>query len=302
MAKSRKKISPKIEKLYPVILCGFIGYAIADVGVLYFREKMIPQNAPPPSLNRRFNEEFISRGNYNPIAGRNMFAANGEIPEAIYDKSKGDLTPKDNEPIPSQLPLNLIGTLVHSNPAKSLAAIEIRGKQGVISYTVDKDIDNFAKVTKIERQKVIFRNLNSNQLEYIEMKKDGKLAFGASKGISNENEEVQKVNDNTFVVKKADILKYTNNLSSILMDARTTPNRDPGTGAINGFRLLDMKPGSIYEKLGLQRMDVLKSVNGTPVTSAAKAMELYNSLKNDPNIKLGIERNGKNEEFTYNVQ
>ena len=86
------------------------------------------------------------------------------------------------------------------------------------------------------------------------------------------------------------------------MDARTTPNRDPGTGAINGFRLLDMKPGSIYEKLGLQRMDVLKSVNGTPVTSAAKAMELYNSLKNDPNIKLGIERNGKNEEFTYNVQ
>lgn len=301
MAKSKKKISPKIEKLYPIILCGFIGYALADIGILYFREKMIPQNAPPSGANRRLSDSFVSRGVYNPISGRNMFAANGEIPEAIYDKSKGDLTPKDNEPIPSQLPLNLVGTLVHSNPAKSLAAIEIRGKPGVISYTTDKEVESFAKITKVERQKVIFRNLSTNQLEFIEMKKDGKLAFGASKAPTTDD-EVHQVSENNFVVQKSDVLKYTSNLSSIIMDARTTPNRDPGTGAINGFRLLDMKPGSIYEKLGLKRMDVLKSVDGTPITSAAKAMELYNALKNSPKISLEIERNGKSETLTYDIQ
>lgn len=108
--------------------------------------------------------------------------------------------------------------------------------------------------------------------------------------------------DNNFVIKRADLSKYTNDLSSILMQARAVPNRDPGTGAINGFRLLDMQPGSIFEQLGMQRMDVIKSVDGTPVDSPAKAMELYNTLKNAPKLSLQIERNGKTETMTYNIQ
>lgn len=302
MAKSSKKIPPQIEKAYPYILCGIISFALADLGILYFRDKLLPSGQLMQVSGTRFGNNYIPQSTYGSIAARNMFAADGVIPDPIYDTSKGTLAPADNEPIPSQLPLNIIGTLVHSNPNKSIVAIEIKGKQGVNSYTVDKEIDNFAKVIKIERQKVIIRNLSNNQLEYLEMKKDAKLAFGASKPETQGSQEVQQVGDNTFVVKKDDILKYTNNLSSILMDARTVPNRDPGTGQINGFRLLDMKPGSIYEQLGLQRMDVLKSVDGTPITSAAKAMELYNALKSAPRISLQIERNGKTETLTYDVR
>ena len=96
-------------------------------------------------------------------------------------------------------------------------------------------------------------------------------------------------------------MKYTNDLSSILMQARAVPNREPGTGNINGFRILDMQQDSIFSQLGLQRMDVIKSVDGTPVDSPAKAMELYNTLKNSPKVTLQVERNGKNESMTYNI-
>jgi general secretion pathway protein C len=232
-----------------------------------------------------------------------MFASSGVIPDALVDKSKGAEAQKEADPVPSQLPLTLIGTLVHSNPDKSLAAIEVRGKQGVISYNPGKEIEGMASIMKVERQKVIFRNLNSNRLEYIEMKKDGKVAFGASRPSSGgDSKEVQKMGDNNFVIKRADLLKYTNDLSSILMQARAVPNREPGTGNINGFRILDMQPGSIYEQLGIQRMDVIKSVDGTPVDSPAKAMELYNTLKNSPKVTLQVERNGKTETMTYNIQ
>ena len=49
-------------------------------------------------------------------------------------------------------------------------------------------------------------------------------------------------------------------------------------GQVDGFTLVDIMPGSIYEQLGLQRNDVIKGVNGEGVNSPTKAMELYKSL------------------------
>ena len=85
------------------------------------------------------------------------------------------------------------------------------------------------------------------------------------------------------------------------MQARAVPNRDPNTGEINGFRILDMQEGSIFSQLGLNRMDVLKGVNGEPVDSIQKAMELYNTMKNSGQVKLLIERGGKDQTNVYDV-
>lgn len=301
-SKTPKNQRPPFEKWYSYLLFAFVGYCVADLSILAYRDRMLPQSAPPSHPKAPPPDNYISSGAYNSITTRNIFASNGVIPDALVDKTKGT-EQKENEPVPSQLPLTLIGTLVHSNPNKSIAAIEVRGKNQVVSYSPGKEIEGMAAITKVERQKVIFRNLNSNRLEYLEMKKEGnKVAFGSGAKSSPGGKDVQKVGDNTFAIKRADLLKYTNDLSSILMQARAVPNREPGTGAINGFRVLDMQPGSIYEQLGIQRMDVIKSVDGTPVDSPAKAMELYNTLKNSSKLSIQVERNGKNETMTYNIQ
>lgn len=304
ISRNPKNQRPPFERWYAYILFVFVGYCIADLAILAYRDRMLPQSAPPSHPKSAQIDSSVSRGAYNSITSRNMFASNGQIPDALMDKSKGAEAQKEDEPVPSQLPLNLIGTLVHSNPEKSIAAIEVRGKNQVVSYSPGKEIEGMASILKVERQKVIFRNLNSNRLEYIEMKKEGnKVAFGGARPMGGgTGREVMKTGENNFTIKRADLLKYTNDLSSILMQARAVPNREPGTGNINGFRLLDMQPGSIYEQLGLQRMDVIKSVDGTPVDSPAKAMELYNTLKNSPKVTLQVERNGKNETMTYNIQ
>lgn len=298
-----KNKRPPFEGWYSYILFIFVGFCIADLAILAYRDRMLPQSAPAARPKTQRFDTGVSRGAYNGIASRNIFSSSGVIPDALVDKNKENQQ-KEADPVPSQLPLSLIGTLVHSNPEKSIAAIEVKGKNQVISYTPGKEIEGMASILRVERQKVIFRNLNSNRLEFIEMKKEGsKVAFGAGKTSPLvTGKEVQKVGDNNFSIKRADLLKYTNDLSSILMQARAVPNREPGTGNINGFRILDMQPGSIYEQLGLQRMDVIKSVDGTPVDSPAKAMELYNSLKNSPKVTLQVERNGKNETMTYNIQ
>lgn len=289
-----------LEKYYPYVLFIFMGYCIADISLLAYRDLLLPSGTPPARPPKNLNMPNLPRGNYNIVTTRNIFSPDGIIPEAL--RQLGEDGKKDLPPVLSSLPLNLVGTMVHSNPNKSIAAIEFKSKNMVMSVVVGREIDGIVSIEHIERQKVIFRNLNTGSLEYIEMKKDGKVAFGASSNLTTTGKEIIKTGENTFSLKRTDLLKYTNDLTSLLMQARAVPNRVPGTGEINGFRILDMQPGSVYEQLGLQRMDVIKSVNGTPVDSPAKAMELYTALKLESKINIQVDRSGKTENLNYNIQ
>lgn len=292
-----------ISKLAVYALLAFIAFSLADLTIIYFRDLMIPDQAPPKKMMQQKPQAFVDRSQFSVIINRNLFSASGIIPDPI-NLSKTLPGKKDNDPVPSKLPINVIGTLVHSNPKKSIAALEVKSKNMSGSFSTGADIEGLATIEKIERNVVFIRNSSSGVLEYIELSKAGtKVAFGASKPEATKpGKEVLSVGNNTFAIKRSDLLKYTNDLSSVLMQARAVPNRDPNTGEINGFRVLDMQPGSIYEQLGLQRMDVIKGVNGEPVDSVQKAMEMYNTLKNGTQVKMQIERGGKTETFTYDVK
>lgn len=303
-AGKNKSQRPPLEKAYPYLLAVFIGYCAADLGILQFRDRMLPTSAPAARPKPPPPDNTTGRGAYNGILSRNIFSESGSIPDALAAKGQENQQ-KEEAPVLSSLPLNLVGTLVHSNPDKSIASIEVKSQNKVLPFRPKEDVAGLASIVSVERERVIIRNSNSNRLEYIEMKKpSAKLSFGS--GVKptapGGGKDVQKMGDNTYAIKRSDLLKYTNDLSSVLMQARAVPNRVPGTGEINGFRLLDIQPGSIFEQLGLQRMDVIKGVDGNPVDSPAKAMELYNALKNSSKLGLQIERNGKTETLNYNIQ
>lgn len=299
---SNKYDSKKISRIALYILLVFTAYTFADLAIIYFRDLMLPTQAPPKKNSVAKPPSYAGRTQYGAISNRNLFSSSGTMPEPIF-AGKGGPIRSENDPIPSQLPLGVIGTLVHSNPAKSIAAIELKSKKTTGSYSTGADIDNMAVVERIERNRVVIRNNSTGVLEFIEMKSTGAVSFAeASKsGGTPGKKDVLNVGNNTFAIKRADLMKYINDLSSVLMDARAVPNRDPNTGEINGFRILDIKPGSVYEQLGLQRMDVLKGVNNEPVDSVQKAMEMYNTLKNGNQVKIQVERGGKTETFTYNI-
>lgn len=300
---SKNQKSKKLFKLTLYALLLFIAFTVADLGIVFLREWMIPNQAPPKKVVASKPRAYVDRSRYSVIANRNLFSSTGIMPDAITLVKKEE-EKKENVPVPSKLPITIIGTLVHSDPFKSIVALEIKSKNMTGSFPTGADVAGLAKIEKIERNIIFIRNNSSGALEYIEMNKgDSKVAFGASKPeVSKPAKEVLSVGDNTFAIKRSDLLKYTNDLSSVLMQARAVPNIDPNTGEINGFKVLDMQPGSIYEQLGLQRMDVIKGVNGEPVDSIQKAMEMYNTLKNGSQVKMQIDRGGKTETFTYDIK
>lgn len=292
-----------LERWYPLIVSTFVGYCLADLAILYIRPSMLPTKAPPAKQASPIFDQAPPRGGYNTITSKNIFNWDGTIPDPLTPKGGPAKPGEEQIPVLSQLPLNLIGTIVHSAAEKSVASIELKSKNQTISVRIKAEIDNMAEILKIERNKVTFRNLNNNQLEYIEIQSKGKISFSGSALISkaSSDEEVKAVAPNQFTLKRGDVLKYTNNLASLLQQARSAPHKNPQTGEIDGFTILDYQPGSIYEKLGLQRMDVLKAVNGEPVDSPAKAMELYNALKNSDKVSISIDRGGKSESLDYSI-
>lgn len=291
--------------LYGLLL--FIGFTAADLGIIYVREYFIPQSAPPKKAPKQQNGGYVDRSQYQTITSRNLFSSNGTIPDPIAAVAAANEEKREDIPVQSSLPLNLIGTLVHSDPMKSVAAIEIKSKSMSGSYMVGAEIENMAKIEKVERGIVYFRNLNNGALEYIEIAKgNSKVNFDSSKPAASPvkagGKDIQSVGNNTFRIKRADLNKYLNDLSGLLMQARALPNRDPNTGEINGYRLVDYQPGSIFEQMGLPRGTLIKSAGGEPVNSIQSAMEMFNKLKKESKVKLGVEVNGSEQEYNYEIQ
>lgn len=78
-----------------------------------------------------------------------------------------------------------------------------------------------------------------------------------------------------------------NNFAEILQDARVVPiTKNKKTY----FQFKHIKSGSMYETLGLQKGDIIHSVNGRVIDNIQRAMLLLEKLQSEREIVLGIER------------
>lgn len=71
---------------------------------------------------------------------------------------------------------------------------------------------------------------------------------------------------------------------------------------VQGYKLIEVQSGSMFQQLGLQRGDVIKKVDGKPVTSPQEAMAIYDIKKKAKKMKIEIERNGKTEILKYEIK
>ena len=292
---------PPLEGFYAYLLAILIGYWLADLAVLSVRDKFIPQStAPiPPQKGPLKNRPLLQQ--YDIITQRNLFNAEGFIPPPLSGGNIQD-TEDMGQPALSQLPLKLIGTIVHANPTRSVATIQVQGKK-ISPYLPRDDMESIAQLLKVERFTAILRNNQNGRLEYIEIKDDGiKLSVQTPMAPRPPTSQGPQRQGNNVFLRRSDVNRYIQNLPALLQQARAVPSIDPGTGAVNGFRLVEIQPGSLYERLGFQRNDLIQNVNGEPVDSPAKAMELYNSLKTDSNITIDVDRNGTQETLSFSIE
>jgi hypothetical protein len=106
---------------------------------------------------------------------------------------------------------------------------------------------------------------------------------------------------NKFRIGTEDAANFEQNYSRILTEeVAHQRHRDPRTGRYDGVELTEVRPGGTAEKHGAQSGDIIKSINGHPVTSVPEAIN-YAKVNAGKYAKwdVVIERKGREMTITY---
>ena len=250
--------------------------------------------APPPKIT------YPSKDNFNIITKRNIFNPKAKEEELVFDKKGSGLD--EAGATPTSLPLELVGTIILSDASRSIGAIKDKGLNRVESYQVGDLILNKAKVFKVDPYKVYFQNKETGSMEYVELKEDKQLAPPSSGGggFADAGGGIRQSGEGRFVIDRGALESSLSNPNEILTQARAVPNIVDGK--IKGFKIFSIRPGSIYEKLGIQNEDTIERVNGIELDSPSKALEFYGAITSAAEVALDIDRGGQKKSYNYQIK
>ncbi|HEX2574013.1 MAG TPA: type II secretion system protein GspC [Polyangia bacterium] len=75
-----------------------------------------------------------------------------------------------------------------------------------------------------------------------------------------------------------------------------------GDGRPRGFRLYQIRPGSIFDRLGLRNGDRVETVNGMEMNTPDQALDVYTKVRSASHLTIVVERQGKTVTLDYAIR
>lgn len=288
--------------VFHLLIIFLVAKSVSNIIISYLDEKIEAPTTKSQSTKPKLAElekPIQELGTYSVITRRNIFNPKAKEEELIEPLKGGKVGLDETGAVPTSLPYELIGTIILSDAARSVFAMSNKDKNEVESYRVGEVIDQAAKVFKIAPSKVYFENIQTGQLEYIELKEEK----GADLTVARSEISGTGVNETApgrFTIDRGALESTLQNPNEILVQARAVPNIVGGK--IQGFRLFAIQPGSIYEKLGIKNGDIILQINDVALDSPAKALEFYGAISSATDISLDIDRNGQKQSYHYTIK
>lgn len=110
-----------------------------------------------------------------------------------------------------------------------------------------------------------------------------------------------QISPSKFRIGTEDAAEINDNYAEILTsDVSMDRHRDPKTRRFDGIEIKNVKPGSIAARHGVQDGDVIKSINGTPVSSKEEAIVFVKNNKDKYDVwEVEIWNKGQTRVVTY---
>jgi type II secretion system protein C len=254
--------------------------------------------------------------------------ASGLRPRAYYEsivkRDVFNLVPQEAAPPPpvvvEDLHLKLLGTSVLSK-SKPYAVIEDQNGEQAL-YKVGDEIPDAGTLVSVERTRAIVDHdgrrvaleMPVSEMPEAEPSQLGAPAMpvphlghrphlrpdpGDSGDDDNDNSDInddnsrlniKKLGPGTFEASRADVAKSMANPGTLFTQMRAVPHVE--NGKTDGFAISEVKPGSVFEQIGMQNGDLVTSIDGQPVTNPLQAMALMSSVQTKPSIDLTVSRGG----------
>jgi general secretion pathway protein C len=277
----------KEEKtLYTLALVALLtvaAYFLADTvdAVIGRSLEAAPRFSAPLTRDRPALQPRRELSDYSSILERGLFGegsapSGGSGPAAVESSS-----------------YKLIGTV----EGEQFSGAVLEDSAGQAFYRLNQRLPDGSTIVKIQRDKVSLKR-SDGVVVHVEVVDDAKIV-AVPKGGAN-NGSVKKLSDGRFMVDQKEVLASTENMSQILTQARALPYVEQGKTV--GFRISEIVPGSLYEKIGLQNGDVIQRVNAQDVDDPSKFFQLYQGLRNERNISIDLIRGGQRQTLNYDIR
>ena len=111
---------------------------------------------------------------------------------------------------------------------------------------------------------------------------------------------IRKLDDHHWLIESRAIHFAIKNMNALMMQARAVPNMN--SGHMDGFRLVAIQPGSLYQEVGLAPGDVIRSINGMSMSDPQNFVKALTTLGSVSQVQLNLVRTGIPQTFEYQIQ
>ncbi len=244
------------------------------------------------------------------VVDRNIFNSEGKVPDESTASVDGkDKPAKFDLNAPCQKPtvdLELLGTIYLGS--RSVATVMEKGYTQADSYRVGDVIEGSEDVivAKIEPNRLILNNAGKKECLELAGPKLAQFASVGEPGGSipgtDANQPPAVPAGGGEVALEATYVQQQigQGGGNILNQGRLVPfNQD---GAMKGFKLISLKAGGIFDKIGLKNNDVITQVNDTSLQQPDQGFAFYQAFENETSIRISVLRGDQPLSFTIRVK
>src|SRR6266849_6938565 len=189
----------------------------------------------------------------------------------------------------SNLNITLTGVVVRASGGCALVIVQ---GQPESAYCAGEDVVPGARLESVLRDRIVI--VRGGAREAVLMK-DAEETPGAA-GVAITSPIVQPLGADRQLVDRRQLQQQLGR-PEFLSQALIVPN--PGGG---GFLVREVQSGSLYEKLGLRPGDVIRNVNGQPITNMEDVMRLYQQFGSAERVLVDVQRQGRSETLYYDMR
>jgi general secretion pathway protein C len=167
-------------------------------------------------------------------------------------------------------------------------------------FKVGESVFGAGKLQAVKRESVVLLRGDGTveiPLEDVKVKEIIKKNSGST---PSSDQFARKVGRGAYVVDQARLQQAISNPAQMMTDARLRPNL--ANGKEEGFVLSEVKPGGIYQSLGLQDGDVLLRINEYDVSNPERALQAFTALKGMERVQIDLVRAGSRMTMTYQIK
>jgi general secretion pathway protein C len=262
-----------------VFLLTLSAYFLADTvdAVIERSLSAAPSMTTPLEQARPAIEPRRELSDYNAILERGLFGE-GRGPSGAAPSASSEY--------------RLIGTV--EGESFSGAVLEDNAKVQAF-YRLREKMPDGAMIVKVQREKITIRQADGVTIE-LQVADETKIVSVPPPAGGG----VRRMSEGKFMVDQGMVTSSTENLNDLLTKARALPYLEQGKMA--GFRLSEIVPGSLFEKIGLQNGDVIQRVNTQDIDDPGKFFQMYQNLKNERSIAVDVIRGGQRQTLNYDIR